>query len=121
MTAALEPHCRIGNIQLRNGGASVRVIDQKSMRQPESEVIRKEIAEKAQFFSDEWADLAGYAMFVWDNKGSWSTVYRVGTNSPYPEVAIPVLASECLREDMTVNAAVAWINKQMSGSGPKAS
>ena len=119
MIPADEPHCRIGKVHLRNG-ASVRVIDQNSMRSPESEVLRREVVEKAQFFSDSWPDIAGYAMFVWDSRGFWSTTYRVGLNSPYPSIAVPVLASEGLREDMTTNSAVSWINRQLHGSGPNA-
>lgn len=108
---------RRGKIRLRNG-AEVRVLDQASMRKPESAVLRGELVEKAKYFADNWPDLGGFVVFVWDSRGYWSEAHRVGVNSAYASVMIPTLVSEGLREDLAINSAVHWINKQIRGDDP---
>ena len=120
MTGLATFAVRPGKIRLRNG-AEIRVIDQASMRKPESAVMRADLVEKAQFFADNWPDLGGYVVFVWDSLGFWSESHRVGVSSAYASVMIPTLVSEGLRENIATNSAVNWINKQLKGDGPRSS
>ncbi len=103
-----ETNCRIGKVRFKNG-AVVRVISRDDKGGPESARFAREIVEHASTFA-QWKNLAGYVIVVWDVDGCWSAAYRVGLSSPIGTLQVPGYAAEALRQDITTNAAVDWMN-----------
>lgn len=107
----MDTHCQIGRVRLRTG-AEIRVIERGRQRPSQAAQHAINLREFADKIAAEWPKIAGFAIVAWDSDGDWTTGYGVSRDSPFGAVAMPRFVADCLRQDVTANAAVECMNNQ---------
>lgn len=106
-----EFRTRIGRV-IRKGGADLKVIDGKFVWHGQAAATVEALGAAAQTVAEHFPDMAGYVVMGWDAAGRYSLGYRSTPASSIPLVFLPAFVGEALRENITTNAAVDWMNSQ---------
>ena len=84
----MNPHCRIGKITPKNGGATVRLF--QSRKTLESDLIAADMLEQARTCLDaQKGNVVGYAILVMGSKMSDSGAMFVGEHASIPVSQLP--------------------------------
>lgn len=91
----VNPHCRIGKITRKGGGATVRVLRPNTITSVET---REKFDGWAKSLSEQFEnDMAGYVIVVWDRAGLSRTECAVADCSPYGRRLLPAFTEESVR------------------------
>lgn len=100
MSAKPNPHCRIGRIKPKNGGATIRVLDRE--QDPVMNPIGPKIMDAASTLARDpfFDDVIGFYLVAWRRDGQMPTThgYLPGSGGP-PAANLPSLIEERVRRD----------------------
>lgn len=91
----MDPHCRIGRIRMKAGGAEVRVFERPRSGLPDK--LRRNVETLIGYFPD----MAGFAIVCWGADASWSRATGDSGKSPITLTLMPSFVAEVLRRDVT--------------------
>ena len=100
----MNPHCRIGRVRMKNGGAEVRVFERPQMNRLGPEILRH-----ADMLARDvgYNDLVGYWIVGWTAEGKTSTCWRCLVGEPQPAACrMPSLIEEVARRDFVTEPSV---------------
>lgn len=90
----IDPHCRIGKITSKVGGATVEVINPGDGR--DARAIRKSLVSSSERVALEYPDMIGFALVTWDKEGTPTSVANIGNGSPVGASLMPSFVAEVL-------------------------
>jgi hypothetical protein len=100
----MNPHCRIGRVRMKNGGADVRVLERKGLNPLGPAILRH-----ADMFARNpgFGNIVGYYIVGWTAVGKTSTCWEtLDGKDQMPASRMPSLIEEVARRDLVTASEV---------------